>query len=286
MKYCHIGCCIINEKVADCNSFTLERYLEALPRFREAGLRHIELSHLMALSEEDACKLREVCNTLGLSIWSVHSENFNDAGGMSPGGPYPGGSLEEYFAKQLHCAKIANCLQARVFVCHLPNYTKEPRFDLERNLEIIARLGDITRQYGLILAVENCMPGDMEHIISIVEKLDRSDIGVNLDTGHYFYTRSGDIANCINALGKHLVTLHLHDNFGNYDDHQPPGMGKIPWGGVIKALKDSPYEGPLMMELTSTGVKGNREDAFLRDFPLEKELIFGVAYLKEMFYRG
>ena len=50
MKYCNIGCDIINEKVADGNLFTVERYLEMLPLYREADIRHIELSALMALS--------------------------------------------------------------------------------------------------------------------------------------------------------------------------------------------------------------------------------------------
>ena len=283
MKYCSIGCDIINGKVTDCNLFTLERYLEMLPRYREADIRHIEFSAVMALSEEDGVKIRKACNRLGLSPWSIHSEHFNEEGRMSPGGAYAGCTMEEYFEKQIHCAKIAHALTAPIFVCHLPNYTKSPRFDLERNLQIITRLADITRQYDLTLALENCLPGDMEHIIHLVDKMNRPDVGINLDTGHYFVAKDGDIAECIRKLGKRLVTLHLHDNFGRHDDHQTPGLGCIDWTSAIRALKESPYEGPLMMELTSKTVKSNREDSFLREFPFEKEIRMGSAYLRSFF---
>ena len=283
MKYCNIGCDIINEKVRDCNSFTLERYLEVLPRYREADIRHIELSHLMALSEKDAVKIRKTCTLLGLSIWSVHSEHFNEEGGMSPGGSYNGIKMEDYLEKQLHCAKIAHALTAQIYVCHLPNYTKSPRFDFERNLQIMTQLADMTRQYGLTLALENCLPGDLDHIILLVDKMNRPDVGINLDTGHYFFTQNGNIAECIRQLGKRLVTLHLHDNFGHHDDHLTPGIGCIDWQSVVKALRESPYEGPLMMELVGKVVKNNREDPFLCDFSFEKEIKMGSAYLRSFF---
>ena len=137
MRFCNIGSCINNDKVTDCSEFTLERYIERLPAYRAAGLTHVELSHLMALSTEDAVALRNACRDIGLSIWSIHSEHFNDAGGMSPGGQYEGGTLEQYFETQARCAETAQAASAKIFVCHLPNYTKQPRFDFERNLKII-----------------------------------------------------------------------------------------------------------------------------------------------------
>lgn len=283
MKYCNIGCDIINEKVKDCNSFTLERYLEVLPRYREADIRHIELSHLMALSEEDAVMIRKTCTLLGLSIWSVHSEHFNEEGGMSPGGSYESCTMDDYLEKQLHCAKIAHALTAQIFVCHLPNYTKSPRFDLERNLQIMTQVADITSQYGLTLALENCLHGDLDHIVFLLDKMNRPDVGINLDTGHYLFTQDGNIAGRISQLGKRLVSLHLHDNFGHHDDHLTPGVGCIDWQSVIKALRESPYEGPLMMELVGKVVKNNREDPFLRDFSFEKEIKMGSAYLRSFF---
>ena len=286
MRFCNIGSCINNDKVTDCSEFTLERYIERLPAYREAGLTHVELSHLMALSTEDAAALRNACRDIGLSIWSVHSEHFNEAGGMSPGGMYEGGTLEQYFETQVRCAETAQAASAKIFVCHLPNYTKQPRFDLERNLKIIERLADITRKYGLVLAIENCLTGDLDHIIQIVDRLDRADVGINFDSGHCFCYQDHDIAGRIRQIGKRLVTLHLHDNFGENDDHQAPGIGLIDWESAIGAVMETPYEGPLMMELTAPIVKSRRTVPQLRHFPIEKELFIGAACLRSFFNKN
>lgn len=283
MRFCNIGCCINNEKVTDCSMFTLERYLEKLALYREAGLTHIELSHLMALSAEDAVQLRNACRDVGLSIWSIHSENFNDTGGMSYGGPYEGGNLEQYFSDQIHCAATAQAASAKIFVCHLPNYTRQPRFDFERNLKIMERLADITRQHGLILAIENCLTGDLDHMIQIVDALNRTDVGINFDSGHCFCFQDRDLAARIRQIGKRLASLHLHDNFGENDDHLPPGIGLIDWDTAIEAIMETPYEGPLMMELTGLPVKSRRSVPCMRDYPYEKELYLGAACLRRCF---
>ena len=286
MRFCNIGCCINNEQVTDCSMFTLERYLEKLELYREAGLTHIELSHLMALSAEDAVQLRNACRDIGLSIWSIHSENFNDAGGMSHGGPYASGNLEQYFNDQIHCAATAQAASAKIFVCHLPNYTRQPRFDFERNLKIMERLADITRQHGLILAIENCLTGDLDHMIQIVDALNRTDVGINFDSGHCFCFQDRDLSARIRQIGKRLVSLHLHDNFGENDDHLPPGIGLIDWDSAVGALLDTPYDGPLMMELTGSPVKSRRTVPCLRNYPYEKELYLGTACLKRFFEKN
>ena len=79
---------------------------------------------------------------------------------------------------------------------------------------------------------------------------------------------------------KRLFTTHLQDNFGVNDDHQPPGLGEIDWRGTLTALNEIGYNGPLMMEMTGPGVKIRRSVEELRDFNLEKELLFGKAYLE------
>ena len=49
--------------------------------------------------------------------------------------------------------------------------------------------------------------------------------------------------------GHHLITLHLHDNHGEQDEHLLPGRGNIDWDGVVKALDDVAYPGVFMYEL-------------------------------------
>jgi len=50
--------------------------------------------------------------------------------------------------------------------------------------------------------------------------------------------------------GPRLRTLHLHDNYGEVDDHLPPGRGTIDWADLFAALAEVGYARPLQLELT------------------------------------
>ena len=270
---CNIGCNIVAPEVDDIPGYTRDIYLKRVADYRLYGFSHLEFSHLLSLDLEDASCIREACRSVGIVPWSVHSEHLNE-----------GGSQEEYFRTQEHCAKTAEALDARVMVCHLPNLT--PRFDFARALEILSQLADITARHHVRLAIENCgFKGDIDFIIRIIDAMNRSDTGFNLDTGHAFYSETCDVAGMVRKIGKRLITTHLHDNFGENDDHQPPGLGRIDWHAVLKAFHDVAYNGPLMMEMTGNGMKKQRSVGELRDFDLEKELISGAAYLHFQYNR-
>lgn len=263
----NIGCNIVDPLVNECADYTCSVYLSQLPHYRKLGFTHLEFSHLLSLSASDAGVLRQACRETGLIPWSVHSEHWND-----------GITLEEYLVQQEHCAHIADALDARVMVCHLPNCA--PRLeDFQRDLAALTRLADITRANQVRLAIENCLSGDLDYILKIVTQIDRHDVGVNLDTGHAFLYESKDLAELIRRIGPHLFTTHLHDNFGRNDDHQAPGMGLIDWPETLQALQQSPYPGPLMLELTGPTVKKRRSVPELRTFDLEKEQVFAFAFL-------
>ena len=52
------------------------------------------------------------------------------------------------------------------------------------------------------------------------------------------------------VLGHRLVTLHIHDNTGTYDDHQIPyyGYGTYDWVGFMQTLKEMDYKGDFVLE--------------------------------------
>lgn len=263
---CNIGCNIVYPPCEDVYQYNEKLYFEAIPIYKEYGFTHIEFSHVRQLDEAGAERIREYCRTIGIIPWSIHSEHLNADGVQA---------LDEYLTTQRHCCKIAKALDAKVVVCHIPNV--EPRAKaLERDVDILTKLADITREYGLKLAIET---PPYDYIIKLVDAIDRDDVGINLDTGHSFL-EGNDPAFVARKIGKRLFTTHLQDNFGLNDDHQSPGLGKINWKTLLAALKKIEYTGPLMMEMTGNGVKRRRTVEELRDFDLEKELIFAKAYLK------
>jgi sugar phosphate isomerase/epimerase len=263
---CNIGCNIVHPDYEDVNKYNEALYFELIPKYKKYGFTHIEFSHVHKLDEAGAARIRELCRTTGIIPWSIHSEHLNADGAQA---------LEDYLAIQRHCCKIAKALDAKVVVCHIPNV--EPRAKaFERDVDVLTKLADITREYGLKLAIET---PPYEYIIELVDAIDRDDVGMNLDTGHTFL-EGHDPASVARKIGKRLFTTHLQDNFGVNDDHQPPGLGKIDWHSTLVALNEIGYNGPLMMEMTGPGVKDCRSVKELRNFALEKELIFAKAYLK------
>lgn len=266
---CGIGCNIVVPEADDIQMYTREVYLRAIPMYRDYGFRNLEFSHLMRLSPEDGLAIRERCRECGISPWSVHSEHLNEGTGVN-----------DYFAVQRHCAEVADALDARIMVCHLPNLS--PRFDFERAKNILTRLADITGEFRLKLAVENCLRGDADFIIRLVDAIGRPDVGINCDTGHAFLYETQDVAGLIRRFGKRLFTTHLQDNFRENDDHQMPGLGYIDWYAVVRAIRETGYAGPLMMEMTGGAVKSRRTVPQLRKMDIDRELVCGRAYLEHV----
>lgn len=250
----------------------------------------LEFSHVVNVTPEDGEVIGKHARELGFRTWSIHSEHLN-----------VGTRTEDYLAIQKHEAEVCAALGCEVMVCHLPNLL--PYVDFERDLEIIGKVAELTHANGVRLAVETCYcPGadgrvvtDSDLVIKVVEALNMDDVGINVDTGHCFFSQthcqeevlnrilSGEEKQTLPALirriGEKLFTTHLQDNFGMHDDHQAPGMGYIDWEQVVPAILETGYQGPLMMELTGMGCKAGRYVPQMRKFPLEKEIIVSASYL-------
>ena len=268
------------------------RLLEQYARYADL-IGWLEFSHVVNVTPDQAVRIGNAARKHGLEPWSIHSEHLN-----------VGDTVENYLKIQKHEAEVCAALGCQVMVCHLPNLT--PYVDFERDLDVIGKVAELSHANGIRLAVETCyypdpsgsgeiLP-DAALVIKVVETLDLSDVGINLDSGHCFFSQtrmkeeylekilSGEIEQWIPSLvkriGKKLFTTHLQDNFGLNDDHQAPGFGYIDWEKLVPAILETGYQGPLMMELTGMGVKSRRTVPQMRKFPLEKEIIAGSSLLQ------
>lgn len=76
--------------------------------------------------------------------------------------------------------------------------------------------------------------------------------GICLDTDHCFCVMDygyPDSAETVRLFGSRLKTLHLSDSDGRAKYHQPPGIGKIGWEELFRALDDIGYSGVYNFEL-------------------------------------
>ena len=74
-------------------------------------------------------------------------------------------------------------------------------------------------------------------------------MGVCFDTGHVH--QGQDHLGYIRAVAGRIVTVHLHDNYGDRDAHALPGEGNIDWPATLVALREAGYRGVLMSEAGS-----------------------------------
>ena len=124
---------------------------------------------------------------------------------------------------------------------------QEAKAALGQNLAEIAALGS---DRGVRIAVENHGGGYFappQHLVDLVRELGVDNVGICIDTGHR--NLCGDPADAIRVAGKHLITIHIHDNHGQRDEHLLPTRGSIDWVDVIDALNQIAYPGTFMYEI-------------------------------------
>ena len=95
---------------------------------------------------------------------------------------------------------------------------------------------------GIILALENGHENcaTQQQLADFVDSFAHPFLGVCFDTGHAHCYGDREWKRTLDTLAPHIVTCHLHDNFGTFDDHNPPGEGNINWAEMSAALKGLP----------------------------------------------
>lgn len=262
-----IGVCVNDPTVNEGADFTVEKYTRALQHISSLGFNAIEYSHVAHLSESECRQIKDITLRLGMRPWSVHSEHLNSS---EPA------AAAEYLGVQTVCAKNTAALGCPIMVFHPPN----AELSLERKIEIVGKVADIAGKYDVRAAIENVPNLTFTRLLEIVERAGRPNLGVNLDTGHARLCGPEAVLAAIRIFAGRIWTLHLQDSLGETDDHLPPGLGAIDWRGTLIALWNSGYDAPLMVEITSYGVKSRRSCQALRTLPLEVEQVLAINYLK------
>ncbi|MEL6150366.1 MAG: sugar phosphate isomerase/epimerase [Chloroflexota bacterium] len=98
---------------------------------------------------------------------------------------------------------------------------------MERSTRAIDQLRPLCEQYGIRLAVENYREqSSVQRPVFYLERYPEL-MGFCLDIGHA-NLMDGETEDMRN-YGEPLCALHLHDNDGTDDDHQPPYFGTVDW---------------------------------------------------------
>lgn len=263
MKFLNIGCSIVKDGA--CGHYNRQMILEVLEEYRRLNVRHIEFSHVFDMSEEDADAIGIYCKEIGLCAWSIHLRPIHDADETAA------------FTLNFDMDKAAR-LGARVAVLH-PMEKKDGKV----NMAAFRLAADLAKKYGLLLAIETGIPTEnwmcgYEELIALVDEINEPHVGINIDIGHSSLRDRRDVENVIRAVGPRLMTLHSQDNYGQRDDHQAPGFGLVNWKEILRALRESAYNGPLMMEMADCG-KDKRTVREMGNMSIEQEIACSSAWL-------
>jgi len=230
---------------------------DCLEAIRAAGFGRIEVCSFPAhLDYRDPPAVRAAARRieqLGLEPYSFHAPYGDEIDISAPDHP----QREQAFQELKTAAEAAAQLKVRYFVIHPGPEISTPLPDAERLQRLnhaadnLNRLARHCHRIKVELLLENMLPhlifGDTREMLWILGAMESLRAGICLDTGHAFC--SGDLYRVMHKLSGHLRMIHANDNFGDRDDHLPPGRGKIDWKRLLQDLHRAGFQGTIILEL-------------------------------------
>ena len=147
---------------------------------------------------------------------------------------------KEMIRKHLAFLDELSAINVSTYTIHL-GWSKD--MDIAQSFDSVRRTVDAllpgAEKNHITLALENSAePEAMIQILADIVAGYRSKfVGMCFDAGHANCYQNG-VERTLEIMRKDIVTCHLHDNYGSFDDHNPPGGGNLDWQRLT-ALLDS-----------------------------------------------
>jgi sugar phosphate isomerase/epimerase len=227
--------------------------LEVLPVLASAGITGVELGtpprHFDPWHTDQVHLVGQALGDLGLDAVSIHAP-FGATLDLADPNPH---HRHAAIGAILIAASAIKHLGGRLVVVH-PSDIVRHGHDVEARLADAARslalLAENCRHADLTLAVESPLPhligGHPDEFKWLIDQLDPS-VRVCLDTGHTSLGHGWEAF--MRVAADRLAHIHANDNHGHWDDHLPPGDGRIDWGAVRRSLEAIDFSGWIMLEL-------------------------------------
>jgi sugar phosphate isomerase/epimerase len=130
-----------------------------------------------------------------------------------------GPNLEDW-DEQLQCARLLNA----PVVTNLSSLCISEALDVA-DWDFVSEVIALANKYGVLLCVEN---GDLQTLLELGGQFE--SIRYCIDTGHARLDPNNSFRDIVDKLVERTGFLHLTDNYGEIDDHEPPGVR----GGIDK----------------------------------------------------
>ncbi len=224
----------------------------------------------------------EAASRCGMIYQSIHSPF---SGSCAVSRMWREGEAGEFVTNNLiECVKDCAKYGIPVMVIH-PFIGFKDHTPTQIGLDNYARVIEVADRLGVKLGFEN-VEGE-EYLAALMENFwDAPSCGFCLDTGHEQCYNGGK--DMMALYGEKLCHTHFNDNLGIIDPslpidltwkndlHLTMGDGIVDWKGVMDRIDASPYEGPLICELTRSSKAGRADHDKYAAMKLEE--FYAFAY--------
>ena len=226
-----------------------------LRRIADAGFSHVHWCHQwntdFLYSEWEIEQIQKWLTEYGLQLLDLHA---------SAGREKNWGSQKEFerlAGLELVRNRIlmASQLGSNVIIMHAPHNSTPSLF--RRSLDDLLHF---SQKHGVRIAMENLVDST-EETEAILAEYSPEYLGLCYDAGHG--NISGDGLDCLERLKHRLISVHLHDNDGAGDQHNPLFSGTVDWSRLARIIASSAYATCVSMEVAMHNSGIDDEVAFL-----------------------
>lgn len=224
-----------------------------LKRIAEAGFSHVHWCHHwrtdFVYSDHEIEQIAKWLRDFGLELNDLHASAGVEKAWVS--------TVEYERLAGVELVKNRIDMTARllsdVIVMHIrrePEDSEENSLfwtQVQRSLDAIE---PYARARGVRIAIENLRPGSFDTIEKILSRYGSDYVGLCYDSGHGNLEICSDGLDHLEKLNDRLISMHLSDNDGTDDQHNPLFSGKVDWARLARIIAESSYTKCVNMEIT------------------------------------
>lgn len=193
------------------------------------------------VAQGEADRIPALVRQVGLTLDNVHAPYAGCNGLWSVSEHERRSAVTEYDSA------ISFCHRHEIPVCvvHITRGQQPPPQN-RTGMQVIQELAHRASERDVVLAVENT--GRPDYVDFVFSGIDSPSIGLCYDSSHDFLAGMTRGA-ILERWRDRLVTTHLSDNNGEYDDHALPWDGSVDWEAIADRFPKKTYSGPILLEV-------------------------------------